>query len=130
MSASVCPMPDGDLLELFPDLDLGTPDADGSGCAAPIGRRRMPRPRPYHPRRRVTTAQLLGELRALFTDELGGVRLSLQQIERHARCSAARQADAAEQLDLMRQRLVALERAVSVVEKPMAPHPTRRNPCP
>jgi hypothetical protein len=114
-----------DTLELFPEL---TPSAraNGDGYTKPIGRRRARRSQVR--RARPSSVGLLVEIRSLLEHQLGGVRLSLQRIERHARNGAESQAAAAEALEGMRLRLTQVERHLGIVEMPETPRVSRRRP--
>lgn len=119
-------MPDGGL---FPDLLIMTPPS-GDACARPIGRRtaRGPRQRLRRPPAPSRTAMRLAELRTLVT----AIGADERMHNRHVARLVARQervlGDIAEALDQIRKRLVAVERAIGVIESPQAPKPTRRFP--
>jgi hypothetical protein len=120
-------------LPLFADIDLGLRDPAGSGCAAPLGRRRrIPRPQPaLRPFRRSSPALLmLAAIRRRQDDGFTELGLSLDQLTAEGGRNTTATATLADAVDQLRVRLTAVERAVGVVERPMAPHPTRRHPGP
>jgi hypothetical protein len=119
-------MPDGGL---FPDL-LIMPPPVGDACARPIGRRaaQVPRQRLRRPPAPSRTAVLLVELRALVTAIGADERMRNGHVARLVARQERALGDIAEALDQIRKRLVAVERAIGVVEPPQAPKPTRRFP--
>jgi hypothetical protein len=69
---------------------------------------------------------MLTELRRILNAELGNLTLSLWRIERGTRMQLQLQREAAGQLDGLITRSVRLERAIGVVEDPVAPRVSRR----
>jgi hypothetical protein len=71
---------------------------------------------------------LLAELRRMLHSELGNVTLSLRRLERGSRTQLEFQEITNDALERVMLRLVRLERAAGVVERPTAPRTDRRRP--
>jgi hypothetical protein len=71
---------------------------------------------------------LLAELRALVTAIGADERMHNRHIARLIARQEGVLSDIAEAIDQIRKRLVAVERAIGVVEPPQAPKPTRKFP--
>jgi hypothetical protein len=124
-------MPDG--LELFPPgVVLGSPDRDGLGCTAPLGRRRSPRPQPaLRPYRAPNpTFMMLAGIRAQLDAGFRDHARALGRVDRDLVRNNETTAELVELVERLLARLTALERAAGLVEKPQTPRPSRRNPCP
>jgi hypothetical protein len=118
-----------DVLELFPDIDLG-PAPRNSGCRSPIGgrpsRRPQPAARPYRPPS--ATMRMLGGLRAQLRDGFDSIETSLRQLDQNVSRLGDTLASLSETADRSVVRLAALERAAGVIEAPAAPRVSRRRP--
>jgi hypothetical protein len=71
---------------------------------------------------------MLSELRGLLEHQLGGLRVSLQRLERHAHKGTESQAATVEALEGMRTRLIQVERHLGLVEAPQTPRVSRHRP--
>jgi hypothetical protein len=114
-----------DLAELFPSIDLGSAPRNG-GCATPIGRRRVYRPRRFRAPSPMMT--MLAQLRKQIGDGFVTIGFALKRIEGDTARNADSAAELAEAVDQLRVRITALERHGGSRPPPEVPRHSRRRP--